>query len=71
MLFITYSILFSCFGKWDLICENHQCRILTGPTLVGHVHGPRSWDDLVKILTRSLQDCFPHAIILLCAFAMV
>ena len=47
MLFIAYSILFSCFGKWDLMCEYHQCRIgQRGPTLVGHVHGPGSWEDL-------------------------
>ena len=43
MLFIAYSALFSCFGKWDLMCEYHQHRNgQRGPTLVGHAHGPVS-----------------------------
>ena len=47
MLFIAYSILFSCFGKWDFMYEYPQHRIgLRGPTWVGHVHGPGSWEDL-------------------------
>ena len=50
MLFIAYSTIFSCFGKWDLMCEYHQCRIgQRGPTLVGHVHGPGSWEDLAYV----------------------
>ena len=47
MLFIAYSIQFSHLGKWDFMYEHHQCRIgQRGPTLVGHVHGPGSWEDL-------------------------
>ena len=46
MLFIAYSTIFSCFGKWDLMCEYHQHRNgQRGPTL-GHAHGPVSWKDL-------------------------
>ena len=57
MLFIAYSTLFSCFGKWDLMCEYHQHRIgQRGPTSVGHAHGPVSWKDLACLLPRSWQD---------------
>ena len=56
MLFIAYSMLFSCFGKWDLMCEYHQCRNgQRGPTWVSHAHGPVSWKDLANILPRSWQ----------------
>ena len=54
MLFIAYSTQFSCFGKWDLMCEYHQHRIgQRGHTLVGHAHGPVSSKDLAYILARS------------------
>ena len=54
MLFIAYSTLFYCFGKWDLVCQYHQHRIWTERSHIGggHVHGPGSW----KILPRSWQD---------------
>ena len=47
MLFIAYSTLFSLLGKWDLMCEYHQCRIgQSGHTLVGHAHGSGNWKAL-------------------------
>ena len=53
MLFIAYSILFSCFGKWDFRSEYHQCRIgQRDPTLVGPACGPGSWQYLGKIMVR-------------------
>ena len=57
MLFIAYSTLFSCFGKWDLMCEYRQSRIgQRGPTLVGNTPGPVSWKALAYILPMSWQD---------------
>ena len=35
MLFTAYSILFSHFGKWDFMCEYHQCRIWTERLHIG------------------------------------
>ena len=47
MLFIAYSILFSHFRKWDFMYEyDHHRTGQRGPTLVGHVHGPGSWEDV-------------------------
>ena len=62
MLFIAYSILFSCFGKWDFMCEYHQCRIWT---VRSHIGGscPWSWklgrccQDLGKIMVRLFSPC--------------
>ena len=62
MLFIAYSTLFSCFGKWDLMCEYHQCRIWTErSTLVGVMSivltVGRSCLDLGKIMVRLFSPC--------------
>ena len=62
MLFIVCSILFSCFGKWDFMCEYHQCRIWT---VRSHIGGSclwswklrRSCEDLDKIMVRLFSPC--------------
>ena len=65
MLFIAYSTLFSCFGKWDSMCEYHQHRNgQRGPTLVGYAMVlpvgrilPISCLDHGKIMVRLFSPC--------------
>ena len=72
MLFMDHSILLYYFGKWDFMCEYHQCRIWTERS---HIGGscPWSWklgrscQDLVKILVKILLRSFsPCNIVVVC-----
>ena len=56
MLFRAYSTLFSCFGKWDLMCQYHQHEMdREVPHGWDKPHGPVSLKNLAYILPRAWQ----------------
>ena len=77
MLFIAYSTLFPCFGKWDLICDCHQNIIgQRGPTLVSHSLGlsvgkilPLSYLDHGKIMVRLFSPC--NAVVVFVSYGLI
>ena len=53
---LVHCLFYPIFLFWQVSTTNIEFG-QRGPTLEGHVHGPGSWEDFVKIMVRLFSPC--------------